>query len=201
MIRLLRTAVVVAAIGLGTSASASAAPITYTFSGTVDGFTCVACTGSDNTPLPGGAFTFVVTGDTTAINNSDPFFTLHNLDGTFTQGLFSATLTGVTVESNDSLDLINFYNSSFLNGLGMSNPALSGYQLSTSIGPLNVTDPGAGPNSTFSGGFFTTTGTEQVQFTSSDSLTFSSASAVPEPATISLVAIGLASLRYSRRKR
>jgi hypothetical protein len=200
------TILAVAAMGLGIG-SAHAVPATYNFSGDAGGFSCVVCNGSDNSSFS-GAFTLVVTGDTTAVNiGGAPFFTLSNVHGIFTQGSFSATFTGVTVESNAAAGFhnIDFYNSSFLNGLGLSDPALIGYNLLTSIGPITVNGsgpPGSLLTPTFGGGGFATTGSETVVLTSDDSLTFSATvGSVPEPATLSLTGIGLAALAAIRRRK
>ena len=209
-------AALVAAMGLGLAASANAATITFTFSGNAGGETCVLCTGaqptpwsSDPTTIPFGDFTFVVTADTASITGGADFKFLSNVSGTFTRGSYAATLTGVTVESSPTFSNIDFYASDFLNGLGMSHPALGGYTLSSSIGPLNDTDSGASLTPTFGfgsplsfGAGFATLSGERVFLTSNRDLTFQATLAdatVPEPGTITLVGLGLVALRRRRR--
>jgi hypothetical protein len=187
---LLRTTIG-AALGLALAGSANAASITYAFSGSAGGYACVACSGSDNTPFSGD-FSLVVAADTTAVDTTgNPYFRLDSVDGTFTDGSFSATLTGVTLVANaDPLfENIDFYNNTFDNGLGFTDPALSGYNLLSPIGPITASVANLTP--TFLGGFFTTTTGEQVYLTSDQSLTFTATTPVPEPAAFGLVLGGL----------
>ncbi len=197
-----RTIVAAGTLILASAGGALATPVTYTFSGTAGGYACVTCTGSDNTNFS-GSFSLVVTADTSAIDTSgNPYFKLLNVDATFTDGSFSAVLTGVTVESNadPSFHNINFFNNTFLNGLGFTDAALTGYDLSTSIGP--ITDSGSNLTPTFDGGFFTTTGSNQVYFTSNSSLTFQAdVQSVPEPSAVALFATGLLAFGMIRRRR
>ncbi|MFX8554469.1 hypothetical protein ABTM01_20350, partial [Acinetobacter baumannii] len=74
-----------------------------------------------------------------------PFYRLFNLGGTFTAGSFSATLTSnnvIVATADSTIPRINFFNSTVTAGLGFQDPALTGYDLMTSIGPVTVSAPG-----------------------------------------------------------
>jgi hypothetical protein len=126
-----------AAIGISQIGTAQATPVTYTFSGNGGG------TAGGNAFT--GPFSFVFTTVTSAIDTSGaPFFRLDNVSGTFTEGAFSATLTpAVTIvaTADPATPRINFFNTTFDNGLGFEDPALTGYDLSTSIGPITSRAP------------------------------------------------------------
>ena len=207
--RFVRTALV-AVLGAGFAATASASPITYTFSGILDpnSITCILCNGTDNTAL-GQQFSLVITSDTTAVADGGPgFFRVNNVNGAFTDGGFSATLTNVTIVVNSNTsgggqEGVNFFNAAFNNGLGFdNNPALAGYQLATAIGPLTGTLGNLTPTNGV--GNFSTTGTSFVHLEQNvdDSLTFTATtpSPVPEPATLTLLGLGLAVTARRRRQ-
>jgi hypothetical protein len=182
------------------SASASnASPVTYTFDGT--GSVTLGGVALGN-PLTGiDKYSIVFTGDTTAVDLSgSPFIRYNNITGTFTDGAVTETITA-TVESNSSLANIDFYDTTFTNGLGFADAALAGFELITSIGPITAGSGELTP--TFGGGVFATAGGD-LQFTSSDSLSFTaSVSTTPLPATLPLFATGLGGLSLLgwRRKR
>jgi|SRR5665213_1429300 len=134
----------------------------------------------------------------TAVCNNDTASRTTNITGTFTDGAVTETVTA-TVESNSSLANIDFYDSTFTNGLGFSVAALAGYELITSIGPITASPSNLTP--TFGGGVFTTADGD-LQFTGSDSLSFTAdVSATPLPATLPLFASGLGVLGLLARRR
>jgi hypothetical protein len=111
--RLIRAAFAAFCLSLVLVGAAHATPITYTFTG--------IGSGTANGNAFTGNFSFVFTGDTVNIDpTAAPFYYLHNLGGTFTEGSYSATLspTVTLVASADpTLDLINFFNATFDGGL------------------------------------------------------------------------------------
>jgi hypothetical protein len=207
--RIVRGAIIAAVIGV-VPIAAHATPITYTFTGVGSGT-------ANGVAFTDTAFTFVFTSDTTDIDTSGaPFFDLHDVAGTFTEGSYSATLapTVTIVATEDaSFPRINFFNADVTNGLGLNNSALATYDLSTSIGPITTppgfltpTFPGAGdpPSSGFA-----TIGEGSVIFTADDSLVFTAAlqtppPPVPEPSAIVLMTAGVLGMgliyRRSRRQ-
>ncbi len=189
-----KTAIVAVVVALAHVSSSRASPVTYTFDGTGS----VTLGGKSL----GSTFSVVFTGDTTAIDFSgSPFIRYNGLTGTFTDGTTSETI-GATVESNSSLANIDFYDSTFTNGLGLQDAALAGYQLnkSISIGPILASSGNLTP--TFGGGVFATADGD-LQFTGSDSLSFAANVSTPLPATLPLFSTGLGAwgLLGWRRKR
>lgn len=176
-----KAAIAAAVLGLLQVSASKATTVTYTFEGT-GGVTL-------NGVTLGDAYSVVFTGDTSLVDSSgSPFIRYDNITGTFTDGAVVETIVA-TVESNSLLANIDFYNSSFLNGLGLQDSALSGYALDTSIGPISA-PPGTLTPTLAGGGFATADGS--LQFTGSNSLSFSAnVGATPLPAALPLFASGL----------
>jgi hypothetical protein len=184
----LKSAIGTAALILVQISTSNASPVTYTFDGT--GTVTLGGVALGNT------FSLVFTGDTSIIDGSDnPYFKNTNLTGLFTDGGVSETITA-TVESNSSFGNIDFYDSTYTNGLGLQDNAtakgLAGYDLSTSIGP--VLGPPEDLTPTFGGGVFTTADGD-LQFTASDTLSFTAdVSSTPLPGALPLFGTGLGML-------
>lgn len=190
---LVRTALAAAVIGILPVAAAHANPMDYTFTGTGGG----TINGTSFT----GAFTFVFEGDTTNISSGGGEFFLRNIGGTFSEGGTTYTFdSDVTLVSNadPAFPRTTFFNPDFTNGLGINDPALTGYNLASSIGPVTATgtsDPTDFLIPTLGGttGFSLDGGTDTLILTANDTLTFTAAppSAVPEPSTLALFAAGM----------
>jgi hypothetical protein len=207
-----RFAAAIAAIGLAAAAPAHALPATYTFSGIASG-TLFDAAGAP-TDFVDQLFTIVLTGDTADVQPDVPddgFYRLFGLGGSFSEGAFNAMLSpsvAIVANANAGFDTINFFNGTFDNGLGFwLHPALDGYDLTTSIGPLTVPSAEAplgflSPTLNVLGHGFALEGGGAVEFTANSSLTFTArVGRVPEPATTALVLAGVAGLVLARRRR
>jgi hypothetical protein len=185
------------ASGLAFSMPARAGMVTYTFNGVGNGTV-------DSTAWSGD-FTFVFTADTSNITSGGGEFFQRNIGGTFTQGSFSATLNAddtVVVNNDPSTPRLGFFNSTFDNGGTIQNPLFTTYDLSTSFGPITGTGSNLLPTLNTLGHGFDTTDGHTVELLGITSLTFT-ATAVPEPASVTLFATGLAACAlflHRRRK-
>ena len=197
MKRLIHSILAFAALSFAFVGAAASAPVTYTFTGVGGG---TFDDGSGAVPFSDAAFTVVFSGDTTSVDLSDAtFFRYFSIGGTITVGALSGTLTPTnTIVASAGLGLINFFNAAVDNGLGLGNAALSGYDLTTSIGPVAATFL----TPTFGGGSFALEGGGSVAFTSNSDLTFT-ATVVPLPAALPLFAggLGILGLITWRRRR
>jgi hypothetical protein len=184
-----------AAMILLPAGSAYAATETLTFTGDASG-NIVGPNALSSSTFSDQAFTLTFTADPATITQSGGYDYLSDVDGTFTEGTQTLTLTNVTVEvnSNSGYENVDFYNSSFFNGLGLANNlALLDYGLTTDVDTGLVLASSGNLTPTFGGGSFSTTGTDVVEFTGDSSLEFAvtGAAVTPEPSSILLMLTGL----------
>jgi len=172
--------------GLAFSNPARAGAITYTFSGVGNGTVDATAWSGD--------FTFVFTADTANITSGGGEYFQRNLGGTFSEGGYSAALVAdntVVVNDDPSFPRLGFFNSTFDNGGVIQNSIFTTYALSTSLGPITGTGTNLLPTLNPNGNGFGTTGGDTVELLGISSLTFT-ATAVPEPTSLALLAAGLA---------
>jgi hypothetical protein len=185
-----KAAIIAAAFCLTSVSTSRASPVTYTFDGTGGVTLDMVALGDPTTGID--TFSVVFTGDTSAIDGSGaPYYRYNNITGIFSDSSVSEAITAtIVVDSDPAYERVNFYNSSFDNGLGLMDiAALNGYQLNTSVGPVT-----GSLNPTLDSGTFSTAGGD-LQFVSSDSLSFTaSVSSTPLPATLPLLASGLGAM-------
>jgi hypothetical protein len=174
---------------------AQADPITYTVSGTASG-----SLGAN--PFTNAAVTVTAAADASAIvNHGAGFFDVPSLAATVSvSGLGTATFTVPTrTFTNQPIGGAGIGTSTGINPPDildtLGNPALTTYDLSTSIGPLTGT-PGFN-----SGTHFATTSGDLVLNSVSGNTTFT-AVAAPEPSGLALAGVGLAGwIGYAWRRR
>jgi hypothetical protein len=163
-----------------------AEPITYTFTGVGSGTV-------DANPWSGD-FTFAFTGDTKNITSGGGEVFQLSIGGTFSEGSYTATLLAdnvVGVNNDPSFPRTGFFNSTIDDGGTIQNSSLTTYELATSFGPITGTGANLLPTLNTSGDGFGTTGGQTIELLTMSSLTFT-ASAVPEPSSLVLMATGLA---------
>ena len=194
---------------LGWAAPTQAATITYTE-------TSIASGTLGGTPFTDALVTIELTGDTSGVIEPEPVA----LPGFFSNaGIATLTIDGLgtaTFNSPDGYSAILFPPAAipicpcfsiFEGGtgiFGLFDPSLTGYDLRSAFGPLTSTGGGLATNpdgspvafSTTAGILFLTDGGDSVTFTATVAPT-----AVPEPASLSLFAIGALSAIAARRRR
>ncbi|HEY1756022.1 MAG TPA: PEP-CTERM sorting domain-containing protein [Bryobacteraceae bacterium] len=170
--------------------AAHAATLYYTLTGVGTG----TITGS---PVS-GMFTITYTEDTASITSPDVgYYEYSGISGTFSEGAYTATLTDTTLEvnGNPSTGMGNYedvflFNSDYGSSIGIStDPVLLGYTLATPITTGVVTGGQVGAAQDAAG--FSTASGDVIEFTSLTSLDFTASTAVPEPSSLALLAIGV----------
>jgi hypothetical protein len=200
---LLPAAFAISAMLLAAPAS-RADTLNYTFSGVGSG----AITGNTNTTFTNANFSINFTEDPADVvgNGTPGYYLLEDITGTLTEGAYSATVTGATIEVNANGSQGGNFSDVFLfdtsyGSIGIfDDPDLYGYNLAT---------PGSFPGSNGSIGAYqsssgyTTTSGDTVSFSGLSSLDFDvtpTVGPVPEPSTLALLSAGLGGLALLRRR-
>jgi hypothetical protein len=175
--------------------SLRAATIDYTITGMMDGFiqTCSKCLAEGFTDK---AFTFEFTADTAGVFDIAP--------GVLGNPVLSSSITidggtGAFTEGLDVFDLplagrAGFTDLAFANGIPVSNTALDGWDLATSIGPISNTASSIASTQTFDTSLGTLTDSNAFD------LKFQASVVTPEPAHTSFAALLLVLALGLRRK-
>jgi PEP-CTERM motif len=187
--------VIAAALAFSALAGASqAAPITYIFSGVGSG-------SLDGTAFTDADFTVTLVGDTGDVTSGGGELMNDATSAIFTLGAQSATLTGVgndvVLDTSPSFPIIVFGQSQsaapFGVAEGLSNSAFPSYNLASAF-PLTSGAPAFDAKPQV---FETSDGA--LEFDSASSMSFQAITAAPEPATWTLMLLGIGGLGMALR--
>jgi hypothetical protein len=189
-------------------AAARADQFQYVFSGTAWGCENTTNCYTSSDPV---AFTMTFTENTSALANlGSGYYAYQNVNASFEVGGNGPfTLTGVNLEvnSNPSGENVDFYDSTFTNGLGLTSSLLNGYTLTSPIS-IALTSTGLTPTipsvNPLDNGIFTDTASDTFQFQGNSVLGFTATdltpASTPEPSSLLLMGSGLAGLATLRRR-